>query len=66
MLSGRSTVVAAAGYWSVKAVLPECRRRLGLEEDDARMELWQGSGERVPAEARVPEWPGIQPKGEIS
>eukprot|EP00971_Amphidinium_carterae_P019573 385370-Amphidinium_carterae.1 len=67
MLSGRSTVVAAAGPWSVEAVLNECRRRLGLRVAGARMELWHGSGEIVPADGtRVRAWPGIQPEGEIS
>eukprot|EP00971_Amphidinium_carterae_P161692 3205271-Amphidinium_carterae.1 len=66
MLSGRSTVVAAHQLWSVGNVLDECRRRLGLEEDGTRMELWHGS-EKVPDEAtEVRDWPGIQPEGEIS
>eukprot|EP00971_Amphidinium_carterae_P209355 4152818-Amphidinium_carterae.1 len=68
MLSGRSTVVAAEGNANVGSVLAESRRRLGLEEDGARMELWHGSGERVPDDRRteVQDWPGIQPLGEIS
>eukprot|EP00971_Amphidinium_carterae_P266136 5279304-Amphidinium_carterae.1 len=65
MLSGRSTVVVARDFDDVELVLGECRRRLGLPDDDARMELWHGS-ERVPADARVQEWPGFQPGGEIS
>eukprot|EP00971_Amphidinium_carterae_P120956 2396110-Amphidinium_carterae.1 len=40
MLSGRSTVVAVLGLWNVKRVLDECRRRLGLADDGATMELW--------------------------
>eukprot|EP00971_Amphidinium_carterae_P265442 5265817-Amphidinium_carterae.1 len=66
MLSGRSTVVAALGFRNVQNVLAECRRRLGLPNDDARMELRHGSGEMVPEDAYVREWPGIQPLGMIS
>eukprot|EP00971_Amphidinium_carterae_P323160 6422318-Amphidinium_carterae.1 len=48
-------------------VLAECRRRLGLEEDGTTLEIWHGSGERVPDYGTwVREWPGIQPIGEIS
>eukprot|EP00971_Amphidinium_carterae_P085358 1688539-Amphidinium_carterae.1 len=66
MLSGRSTVVAAGGYGIVASVLYTCRRRLELPDDGSTVELWHGSG-RVPADGTyVPNWPGIQPKGEIS
>eukprot|EP00971_Amphidinium_carterae_P094901 1877803-Amphidinium_carterae.1 len=68
MLSGRSTVVAASlgrGGWNVRNVLIVCRERLGLVDDGSTMELWRGP-ERVPDDARVREWPGVQPKGEIS
>eukprot|EP00971_Amphidinium_carterae_P178472 3540611-Amphidinium_carterae.1 len=65
MLSGRSTVVAAGGPWSVFVVLGECRERLGLPHDGARMELWHGS-EKVPDDVVVSDCPGIQPPGEIS
>eukprot|EP00971_Amphidinium_carterae_P268944 5335739-Amphidinium_carterae.1 len=30
------------------------------------MELWHGSGEIVPADKLVRDWPGVQPPGEIS
>eukprot|EP00971_Amphidinium_carterae_P112077 2219972-Amphidinium_carterae.1 len=66
MLSGRSAVVAACIYWNESSVLAMCRRRHGLPDDGARIELWHGSGERVPDDERVPDWPGIQPLGEIS
>eukprot|EP00971_Amphidinium_carterae_P059520 1176912-Amphidinium_carterae.1 len=66
MLSGRSTVVAASlGFWNVSHVLEVCRERLGLADDGRTMELWHGP-EMVPADARVPDWPGVQPRGEIS
>eukprot|EP00971_Amphidinium_carterae_P047107 927666-Amphidinium_carterae.1 len=66
MLSGRSTVVAApwAG-WNEWAVVAVCRERLGLADDGSTMELWHGS-EMVPAGAKVPYWPGVQPCGRIS
>eukprot|EP00971_Amphidinium_carterae_P006444 127156-Amphidinium_carterae.1 len=64
MLSGRSAVVAAERDEYVGTVLAVCRRRLGL--DHARMELWHGSGERVPHDDTVEDWPGILPLGEIS
>eukprot|EP00971_Amphidinium_carterae_P166211 3294434-Amphidinium_carterae.1 len=48
MLSGRSTVVAAGYYWNAGDVLAGCRCKLGLEDDGSTMELWHGSGERVP------------------
>eukprot|EP00971_Amphidinium_carterae_P234922 4661701-Amphidinium_carterae.1 len=66
MLSGRSTVVAARHDEDVKQVLDTARERLGLPEDGATMELWHGSGERVPEYEVVQDWPGIQPRGEIS
>eukprot|EP00971_Amphidinium_carterae_P248154 4926967-Amphidinium_carterae.1 len=67
MLSGRSTVVAARDYDDVDEVLVVFRWRLGLADDGARMELWHGSAERVPADGtEVQDWPGIQPLGEIS
>eukprot|EP00971_Amphidinium_carterae_P250940 4981585-Amphidinium_carterae.1 len=65
MLSGRSTVVAAESYWQVENVLAECRRRLGLSDDGATIELLHGS-ERVPDYEAVGGWPGIQPPGKIS
>eukprot|EP00971_Amphidinium_carterae_P292300 5802554-Amphidinium_carterae.1 len=65
MLSGRSTVVVVQPVWNVKSVLALCRWRLGLADEGATMELWHASG-MVPADAKVPDWPGIQPKGEIS
>eukprot|EP00971_Amphidinium_carterae_P173544 3440170-Amphidinium_carterae.1 len=66
MLSGRSTVVVAGGIGTAADVLRMCRRRLGLLDDGTTMELWHGSG-RVPADGKyVPNWPGIQPPGEIS
>eukprot|EP00971_Amphidinium_carterae_P060634 1200139-Amphidinium_carterae.1 len=66
MLSGRSTVVAASlGDGNVRDVLEVCRERLGLADDGSTMELWHDP-EMVPADARVREWPGVQPKGEIS
>eukprot|EP00971_Amphidinium_carterae_P036336 714487-Amphidinium_carterae.1 len=66
MLSGRSTVVGAEDYWRADNVLAMCHRRLSLD-GGARMEaqLWHGP-EMVPADARVRDWPGVQPKGEIS
>eukprot|EP00971_Amphidinium_carterae_P109745 2174031-Amphidinium_carterae.1 len=66
MLSGRSTVVAAAGYWKVGGVLVTCQERLGLTCKGTTMELWHGS-EKLPADnTDVEHWPGIQPCGEIS
>eukprot|EP00971_Amphidinium_carterae_P301780 5995646-Amphidinium_carterae.1 len=67
MLSGRSTVVAVLPVWDIKIVLYECRRRLGLAEDGTTMELWHCSG-MVPNDnnTEVSDWPGVQPKGEIS
>eukprot|EP00971_Amphidinium_carterae_P251924 5001965-Amphidinium_carterae.1 len=66
MLSGRSTVVAACHRESVGYVLFAIRRKLGLDDAGSTLELWHCSGERVPAGARVEDWPGIQPSGEIS
>eukprot|EP00971_Amphidinium_carterae_P294251 5842367-Amphidinium_carterae.1 len=67
MLSGRSTVVAAKDDENVDYVLDQARERLGLPDDGARMELLRCSGERVPADGtEVEDWPGIQPKAEIS
>eukprot|EP00971_Amphidinium_carterae_P349467 6491033-Amphidinium_carterae.1 len=66
MLSGRSTVVVAGGCGTVAGVLRACRRKLGLPDDGSTLELWHGS-ERVPDDdTEVRDWPGIQPKGEIS
>eukprot|EP00971_Amphidinium_carterae_P118035 2338524-Amphidinium_carterae.1 len=64
MLSGRSTVVAADSDDHVEHVLAQCRERLGLADD--AMQLWHGSGERVPDDTEVRDWPGVQPLGEIS
>eukprot|EP00971_Amphidinium_carterae_P119006 2357570-Amphidinium_carterae.1 len=68
LLSGRSTVVAAWDGWHVNNVYAQCRRRLGLADDGATMELWHCSGERVPdgPTTKVRHLPGLQPKGEIS
>eukprot|EP00971_Amphidinium_carterae_P210233 4171093-Amphidinium_carterae.1 len=67
MLSGRSTVVVARPSWNVETVLAKCRKRLGLPDDGSTMELWLGSGERVPDDDEdVEDWPGVQPKGEIT
>eukprot|EP00971_Amphidinium_carterae_P244398 4852931-Amphidinium_carterae.1 len=67
MLSGRSTVVAAWNLRDARYVLAECRRRLGLADDGAKMELWHSSGEKVPVgDTIVNRFPGVQPKGEIS
>eukprot|EP00971_Amphidinium_carterae_P097075 1921242-Amphidinium_carterae.1 len=65
MLSGRSTVVAFLDRWCAY-VLDKCCERLGLADEGATMELWHDSGERVPGDAGVQDWPGIQPRGEIS
>eukprot|EP00971_Amphidinium_carterae_P006037 118967-Amphidinium_carterae.1 len=68
MLSGRSIVVAARvwGLWRVQNVLHECRKRLGLSDEGATMELWHGS-DRVPDDDRLLlDFPGVQPLGEIS
>eukprot|EP00971_Amphidinium_carterae_P087827 1737740-Amphidinium_carterae.1 len=66
MLSGRSTVVAADEEWNEESVLYVCRERLGLADDGATLELCHGS-DWVPADGtEVQDWPGIQPKGEIS
>eukprot|EP00971_Amphidinium_carterae_P026974 531936-Amphidinium_carterae.1 len=65
MLSGRSTVVAADGHWHVNEVLDKAHERLGLPDDGATMEVWHGS-ESVPVDEFVQDWPGIQPRGEIS
>eukprot|EP00971_Amphidinium_carterae_P062746 1242036-Amphidinium_carterae.1 len=65
MLSGRSTVVAAVDFNSVRYVLYECCERLGLSNDGATMELWHGS-DRVPDGAFLPDWLGVKPKGELS
>eukprot|EP00971_Amphidinium_carterae_P226955 4501575-Amphidinium_carterae.1 len=66
MLSGSSTVVAAPSDEDVEIVLALYRLRLGLPDDGATMELLHGL-ERVPADGtEVQDWPGIQPKGEIS
>eukprot|EP00971_Amphidinium_carterae_P140673 2787834-Amphidinium_carterae.1 len=66
MLSGRSTVVAAAYSCSVGCLLAEARFKLGLEDDGSTMELWNGSGERAPDDTEVEGWPGIKPPGQIS
>eukprot|EP00971_Amphidinium_carterae_P240872 4781837-Amphidinium_carterae.1 len=65
MLSGRSTMMAAEDDEDVELVLDKARERLGLPEDGATMEMWDGS-ESVPADAWVEDWPGLQPRGEIS
>eukprot|EP00971_Amphidinium_carterae_P082896 1639915-Amphidinium_carterae.1 len=64
MLSGSSTVVAAEGDDCAESVLVKCRKRLGLS--GTRMELLHCSGESVPAGARLRDFPGVQPPGEIS
>eukprot|EP00971_Amphidinium_carterae_P192035 3810265-Amphidinium_carterae.1 len=70
MLSGRSTMVLLdeirAGVLIVRDILEVCREKLGLEDDGSTMELWHGSGERVPQATAVEDWPGIQPHGQIS
>eukprot|EP00971_Amphidinium_carterae_P092932 1839807-Amphidinium_carterae.2 len=65
MLSGRSAMMAAGSHGEVRDALARCRDRLGLADDGATMELWHGS-DRVPDGAKVPDWPGVQPKGEVS
>eukprot|EP00971_Amphidinium_carterae_P158176 3135573-Amphidinium_carterae.1 len=64
MLSARSTVVAAYDFENAEDVLATCRKRLGLKDDDAILELWHAS-EKVGTRG-VPHWPGIQPQGEIT
>eukprot|EP00971_Amphidinium_carterae_P043145 848664-Amphidinium_carterae.1 len=44
MLSGRSTVVVSRRSWNVEIVLDVCRKRLGLSDEGATMELWHASG----------------------
>eukprot|EP00971_Amphidinium_carterae_P288500 5728404-Amphidinium_carterae.1 len=65
MLSGRSTVVAADGLWNAEMVLDQACERLRLPDDGATMEMWHGSVS-VPDDESVQDWPGIQPRGEIS
>eukprot|EP00971_Amphidinium_carterae_P304957 6060024-Amphidinium_carterae.1 len=74
MLSGRSTLVAAPSdedvrpFWTVEFVLAVCLERLGLADNAAMMDgiqLLHGS-ERLPADVRVEDLPGVQPPGEIS
>eukprot|EP00971_Amphidinium_carterae_P171672 3403459-Amphidinium_carterae.2 len=64
MLSGRSTVVAACDYQDSENILAACCSRLGLANGTI-MEFWHGS-ERVPLDARLSDWPGIRPLGELS
>eukprot|EP00971_Amphidinium_carterae_P053461 1053309-Amphidinium_carterae.1 len=61
MLSGRSTVVSARPFEDVDDVLANCRRRLGLADDRATMELWDGPN-RVQDETWMFRWPGIKPQ----
>eukprot|EP00971_Amphidinium_carterae_P006210 122333-Amphidinium_carterae.1 len=70
MLSGRSTVVATCPTATVvpavaEDILDDCRERLGLDDDGGTIELWHHS-EKVSVDAGVEDWPGIEPKGEIS
>eukprot|EP00971_Amphidinium_carterae_P028090 552862-Amphidinium_carterae.1 len=58
--------MTAAGHVKAAYVLDKAHARLGLPDDDSTMELWHGSGEKVPAGTRVADWPGVQPRGEIS
>eukprot|EP00971_Amphidinium_carterae_P337570 6474444-Amphidinium_carterae.1 len=70
MLSGRSTVVVAGDDEDVEDVLILCRWRLGRADDGTTMDLWHGSGEKVPDDEYriqyVEDFPGVQPLGEIS
>eukprot|EP00971_Amphidinium_carterae_P236636 4696696-Amphidinium_carterae.1 len=65
MLSGRSTVVAAMNRYTTRSILGACHSRLGLARDGTSLGLWHGS-DRVPEDAKVRDWPGIKPRGEIS
>eukprot|EP00971_Amphidinium_carterae_P234560 4654503-Amphidinium_carterae.2 len=67
MLSGRSTVVAAEDDDFAEDVLERCRERLGLADvDGSTMELWHGSDKVPDDDTEVQDWPGIQPRDEIS
>eukprot|EP00971_Amphidinium_carterae_P049122 967880-Amphidinium_carterae.1 len=50
----------------VGEVLTVCRRRLNLADDGSTMELWHSSGVKVPDRMQVRNFPGVQPKGEIT
>eukprot|EP00971_Amphidinium_carterae_P290128 5760591-Amphidinium_carterae.1 len=65
MLSGRCIVVLAPDGMDDENVLDECCRRLGLA-DGYTMKLLDLSGEEVHDFSFVRNWPGLQPKGEIS
>eukprot|EP00971_Amphidinium_carterae_P151447 3002773-Amphidinium_carterae.1 len=68
MLSGRSTVLAAWGGEDAEEVLDKAREKLGLPENGSTIELWHGSGEKVPDDdvTAVQDWPSVRPCGEIS
>eukprot|EP00971_Amphidinium_carterae_P031221 614522-Amphidinium_carterae.1 len=58
-------MVAAESDETVEIVLDKCRERLNLADDGATMELWHGQ-DRVPGRTEVEDWPGVQPRGEIT
>eukprot|EP00971_Amphidinium_carterae_P062983 1246499-Amphidinium_carterae.1 len=49
----------------IEYVIRICSKKLGLVDDGSRMQIWHGA-DRVPQDSEVQEWPGLQPRGEIS
>jgi len=64
MLSGRSTAVMSLGDDSVETIVGRCCSRLQMQKS-GRESLIHGA-EVVPPGAQVLDWPGLQPKGEVS
>eukprot|EP00971_Amphidinium_carterae_P061855 1224922-Amphidinium_carterae.1 len=64
MLSGRCTAVLAGGCRSASNIVEECCRRLAIHRSGTERVV-HGT-EVVPNAARVSDWPGLGPKGEVS
>eukprot|EP00971_Amphidinium_carterae_P233305 4630585-Amphidinium_carterae.1 len=64
MLSGRYTAVMSKGDERAEATVGRCCRRLEIQGRGTE-KLVDGT-EVVPATARVKNWPGLRPRGEVS
>eukprot|EP00971_Amphidinium_carterae_P188183 3735276-Amphidinium_carterae.1 len=64
MLSGRCTAMVSGGRDTAASIVGKCCFRLGIRHSGTE-KLVHGT-EVVPNAARVSDWPGLRPEGEVS
>eukprot|EP00971_Amphidinium_carterae_P157349 3119276-Amphidinium_carterae.1 len=65
MISGRSCIVLAEGFFPGEDVLDTVKEKFNLENVACELSLLHGTL-TVPKESRVSEFPGLQPTGAIT